>query len=468
MSARLKSFLAASAFDFALVLAASTALVFTVSYGFLSANAYRGNVALVAGICAPLLLCLFAGAWSKRAVVFSALATALVAACIVGVAAALTPEGVPLFVAADDWASNGALNDVEENYVIFACVAVVAPVLVFLLSRRRVGLVALLVVGTAACGLIQFLYRDWLSAHGGLAAASALLAAIVGLFVYQSYRASVREAARARRTAFAPAFGYALLIGAVCVACGLGVFYGVVDGLALQTPEVKLFERYAAQPEEEVEGVYDAQSVEGDDTTDELDDETDETNATAPEGISPDDVADSLGSSTVGAAFHEALGYSSADPEQDFRAIGYFILVLGAFLLLVLVAALLAGAIALRRRQRERRLARIAGRSRSFQVRYLYHFVLRGFRRMGIDRPASLTPLEYAHEYERVLRPFACEQENIDFTDVTCAYVHAAYSAEEASEAELACVVAYYRLFFGHARLHVGRLRWALWYFWRV
>lgn len=468
MSQRLRSFLSASAFDFLLVLAASVALTFTVSYGFLSAGAWRGNVALLAALAAPLLVCLFAGGWSKRAVLPAAAATALVAVAIVAGAAALTPADVPLFTATDDWTSNGALNDVEENYVIFALVTVVVPVLAFLLSRRRWGLVVLLVAGSLACGLIQFLYRDWLTQHAGLQAATVFLAAVGALFVYQSYRSALYGAQRARSTSFPLAFGFSLLVGALCVACGLGVFYGVVDGLGLQTPEVKLFERYAAQPVEEVTGVYDVQEVEGDETTDELSEEEKETNASALAGIQPDELADSLGSSQVGGALAQALGYSSADPAQEFRAIGYFILTSLVLLLALLVALALVAAVLLRRRQRQRRLARIARQPAAWQVRWLYRYLLRCLKRLGIERPPQLTPLEYAREYERVLRPFACEEEGIDFMDVTRAYVLAAYSQQQPSPRQLEQVRTYYRRFFEHARLHVGKVRWALWYFWRV
>ena len=109
---RRQLFLRSSIFDFVLVLILSTALVFTISYGFESAPSLRSNFLLEAAICAVLLLALFAGSWSKKAVVLAAGLYIVLAAIIVFVFAQLMPFGTSVFV-------DGQVNDVADNTVVF-------------------------------------------------------------------------------------------------------------------------------------------------------------------------------------------------------------------------------------------------------------------------------------------------------------------------------------------------------------
>lgn len=157
---RLAGFLKASALDFVLVLFVSVALVMTVSFAFNSAPDYRGNAVLVALLCLPMLLILFAGSWSRRAVLPSAIAAIVYAVLLMLAAMTLTTSaGIALFV-------DGQLNDVAGNLIVFASVVIVVPVLVYLLSRRTVGLVFLLIAGVLSCCWVQFLYRDWANSMG--------------------------------------------------------------------------------------------------------------------------------------------------------------------------------------------------------------------------------------------------------------------------------------------------------------
>ena len=270
---RLRLFLESSLFDFVMVLMVSVGLTFTVSYAFYSAADYRGNVALLVAITAPLLIALFIGGWSKKALIPSAIITVLIAAVIIGVAAAFTPSDVPMLTESQKVlgvvlaAPTLVVNDVDENYVIFAIVAVVIPILVFLLSRRTAGLVILMAGCVIAIGTVQFLYRDWMENEPWLPAFACVLLGVGMLFVYQCYRQSVYSAKRLKRTTFLGAFVFSTLVGAACVLVGLGVFYGVLDSMGIETPEIKFFQNYVARPISENEGVYENTDVMGDDTT---------------------------------------------------------------------------------------------------------------------------------------------------------------------------------------------------------
>ncbi|MDR3308116.1 MAG: hypothetical protein LBS58_04380, partial [Coriobacteriales bacterium] len=245
---RLSLFLQSALPDFLLVLVISTALVFTVSYGFNSAAAYRGNVALVAVLVLPLIVALFAGSWSKKALIPSAVAVIAVAVAYIGISIAIIPSGLDLLVF-DTGIGLWTLNDVAGSYVIFAFILIVVPILAYLLSRRGALLAILVVLGLLACGTIQFLYRDFMTDAGGLWAFLFALLGMAMMFTYQSYRQSIYQAKRVRKVAFFGAFGFSALISAVFVAIGLVVFYVVIASLGLTTPEIKPFQEFWAQPE---------------------------------------------------------------------------------------------------------------------------------------------------------------------------------------------------------------------------
>lgn len=459
-STRVRLFLESSVLDFALVLTVSAALTFTVSYGFESAAGYRGNAALVVALTAPLLLALFAGTWSKKALAPSIAATAIVAVGIVAAAVAVSPD--PLF-------AGGSVNDVDGSYGVFALVAVTVPVLVFLLSRRPTGLVFLLLVDVIACGTVQFLYRDWMTAQPGLAAALVALFGIAMLFVYQCYKQSVYSAKRVKRTAFLGAFAFAGLAGAVSVLAAVAVFYGVVSAAGLETPEIKPFEHYVARPIDEKAGAYGYQDVYDDGTTDETNDEERETSEDADGGSqSGSPLGNSLMETPIGAAIMQTMGYDIQDPDQDYEAISYLIVEVVGAILAVLLALLVLAAILLQRRRRVWRLKRIAKRTPEYRVWYLYTFLMGRFGRLKIRKPEHLTPLEFALSFQQPMAPFTRDTGGVDFVEITGLYVDVCYGGCKVDPADCERVEAYYRAFFKNARQHVGWPKWLLWKFWRI
>lgn len=458
---RLSLFLRASVLDFLLVLCVSTALVLTASFAFESAPTLRGNVVLVAGVCSLVLVPLFAGAWSRRAVAPAAFATVVVCVGVVAAFAAAMPAGTPLFV-------DGQVNDVPENYVVFACVLVVVPVLSYLLSRRTAGLAFLLAATIAVCGSVEFLYRDWMAENGGLAVSVVAYVGVALLFVYQTYRRSVYAAQRARRTSFLGVFAFGALIVCACAGIAAALFYGVVAPLGLQTVDVKPFQDYYQRPVIEYTGVFDRQQVESqDDTTDDVNDQREQTGQDAQ---GADDQDSERGQASQGPLVGIAQAVQAFNPNswsQQYSAVSYAQLRLGALIAVLASAAIVAAAILARRSVRERRLRRLSGASPSEQVRSLYEFLLGRFARLGVRKEASLTPMEFALGSQRAMQPYAQGTGGVDFVHVTDVYQRACYGGQEVSLEERDEVVRYYRAFFKNACRHVGKLRWA-WKFWRI
>lgn len=459
-AARRALFFRSTAFDFILVWIVSAALALTASFAFESAPEHRGNIGLVLGVTGVLLAALFAGSWSKRAIVPSAAVTALLAFGCVGAFAALMPAGTPLFV-------DGQINDVADNYTVFAFVLALAPILTYLLSRRPVGLVFLLALSIAVCGTVQFLYRDWMASNAGLPITVAALVGVGVLFVYQTYRRSVYSAKRAKRTSFGTAFCFSTLIAGACALVAAAVFFGVISPLGLPTVDIKPFQDFYQRPVIEYSGVFDRQEVEGDDTADDTNDEEDESNQDA-EGNDNQDGEQAQENNGFMQSMQQLI--DAFDPNnwnQSYTAISYQTIRLTALAVLLGIIAIVAAVILLRRHQRTRRLKAIEGKPVPYRVSYLYQFLLGRFKRLKMEKPPSLTPMEYALASQRVMMPFEENTGGVDFVRVTDIYQRACYGGKQVTEEECEEVVRYYRAFFKNAARHLGRLRWA-WKFWRI
>ncbi len=452
-------FLRAALPDFLLVLVVSTALVMTVSFAFQSVPGVRGNALLDAALCVPALIILFLGSRSRSAVLPSAIATCIWAAVLIGAGVALTPADVPLFV-------DGTVNDVPESYLLFASVAAVVPVLVFLLSRRTVGMAFLLVAGVIACAWVQFLYRDWMDNHG-LAISLVVYAGIGMLFVFQTYRSSMLSAKRAKKTSFLVVLLYAAGIIAVCAGAGVALFAGVIAPAELHTADVRPFQRYYAIPVVEYSGVYSMVEVEDPNaTTDQTNDEMKDANQDAQGGQDPDESDDPKADPT--SPVQQFLSQFDSDSwEQTFNAIDYEKLKLDALIAAIVIVITLASIIWARRSQRERRLARIADKPVDWQVWWLYRFLCARFARLKIERPDTLTPMEFALGSQRRLAQFSEGTGGVDFVRVTDIYQRTCFGGHTPTEQELSDVKTYYRAFFANARRYVGNVRW-LWKFWRI
>ena len=458
---RRRLFLQSTVLDFVLVLVVSAMLTFTVSFAFHSAWDYRGNLALIVALTIPTLTCLYAGTWSKKMVLPSGVATLVVGVLMVGIACAVSPE---------PFLSGSGIADTEGAYGIFAIVAFLVPVAVFLLSRRPVGLVFLLLLSVLAAGIVQFMYREWSSTEPGVPAAVVMLLGIGMLFVYECYKQSIYSANRVKRTSFAGAFAFSALIGVVCVLVGAGVFYGVVQTTSISTPEVKLFESYVSRPPAEQAQDYDKMDIQGDNTSNNTNDNTDETNDEA-EGGAPEV---QQGTATMQETFVGRLAMSVAgvnpdtnDPDSSTDAMRLAMELMWILYIVLAVAAVVAF-LAFWRYRRTLRLKRIAKFSNAYQVYYLYHFLIERFRRVRIKKPDRMTPAEFARNFAKPMYSYTRGTDGVDFIEVTNVYEDAVFGGRQVSDEALARVVRYYRAFYKNAFKATALPKWIFWRFWRL
>ena len=456
-SASIAMFLKSAIPDFILTLVVAVALVSAASYGFESAPELTSNYLLIAGYSALLMVPMMFGAYSKRTLAPGIVLTALLAVVVIGLGVAQTPADVPLF--ADGW-----VNDVAENHVIFHCVLVIVVIIVFLLSRSKAGLVVLLIASILCCSFVQFLFREWSSQANGLATSVVALLGVCALFVYQGYKAGIMGAQRAKKTRFIGAALFSAVVALLCVGAGAGLYYGIVKPINPSTLQIKPFQEIYAQPTIEYMGVSGYIFIYNDENTNNQNDIQQNTNQNQEQ---KDNKNGAVGEAY--AAITKAL--DNLDPENwnaAFDPVAFQKAAVTALWVILGVAVVLAALVMLRRRYRVTRLQKLAGMGYAQQIAWLYEWLLERFRRLKVPRAQSLTPLEFALGSRRVLQSFDDTDHDIDFVRVTDIYQRACFGAEPVSDDELDEVKAYYRAFFGNAYRYSGKLRWALWRFWRV
>ena len=456
-------FMRAAIGDFLLVLVVSVGLVLAVSYAFNSVPDVRGNVLVVAAIAIPLLAVLFAGSWSKRAIAPACAGAIAYAVVVIAACAALTPSDVPLLVDAQ-------INDAPESPLIFGVVALTVPAVVYLLSRRRAGMIVLLVAAVIAVGSVQFLYRDWATAEAGVPVSLAVIVALFALLVFQSYRTGVRQVKRLERTAFARATLFAVATALACVALAALAYVLLIAPLGLTTPEIKPFQDYYTRPVIEYTGVYDEQQVDNPDiTTNRTNDEDNDSNQDAEGGDqdrSPDN-NDEQGSSPVASLVESLTSFDINDWNQQFTAVSYEQLRLGALIAVLIAVALVVAAILIQRSRRERRLRKLAGDTLEVRIWSIYDFLIGRFAKLGIKRPETLTLMEFAMSCRAQMASFSRGAGGVDFLALTLIYQRACYDKGRVTEQDWLAVERFYRAFFKNARVFVGWRRW-LREFWRI
>ena len=461
---RMRLFLQSSALDFALVLVVSTCLALTLSFGFESAWEYRGNPLVSGGLAVPLLLAMYAGSWSKKALAPGVAAVVVIAVAEVGIAMAISPE--PLM-------ADGNIQDTSGNYTIFAIVCVASTVLVFLLSRRTTGLVFLLLAVMLSCGAIQFLYPEWTSEEPGLAVTIIATICLGMLVIYQCYRQSIYSANLVKRTSFLGVMGFSALVACFCVVVGAGVFFGAVSAIDYETPDIRPFTQTKSPPLSDEARDYEKKDDESDETTDDTNEEQEQTNQQdGGQGESEDadgnGVPDALEGNLLADLAMAISGMDTMEDEQDYQNISYLIVQITAVIAAVLAALAVIAVVLLMMGRRAWRLRRIANRPKSYQVWYIYTFLLGRFGRLKMKKRASLTPLEFAVGASTAMEPFERDTEGASFVEVSAVYQDAVYGGVEPSDEEMERIRLYYRRFFRNARRHVGIAKWVLWKFWRV
>lgn len=461
MSGQFKRFAKSSALDFLMTLVLALALGYAVLSGFESTLVMRTNIGLMALVIGGLLLILYAGGWSRGARVVSIVGVIVYAVAAMAVALFLTaPEALPF--------ADGTVNDVEGNHVIFVIVLTVVGLLVYLLSRSRAGALVLAFLAVFTCGVVQYLFPEWISEEGGFIVFVTCLVVSIMLVIYRRYVIGVTKTDHHARLAFAQVFALGLGVCAITAGIAAALFALVIMPLNLQTPVLKPFEHRIIPPIVDYTGAYDEYLVENPDVfTSLLNEKEDATSQNASGGSVPDEEQTETNSSPLMQFLQSMTIFSEDDWTESFDPVSYDRLQVGIPIALVLVIVALLVLVILRIRRRDVRLKRLREKPYAERVVFLYGFLLSRLKRLKLGKPETSTPLEFAFDSRKKLVPFTRKTGKVDLVEVTLIYQRAVYGSEEISAEDYAKVERYYRAFFNNAHRYMGTPRWLV-QFWRI
>lgn len=446
-------FLRACIPDYILCLAVSAALARTVLNAFIVDDSLAGDIVLSCAVMVPTLALLFASSFSRRLLPLS------IGGCVVMlVACAAIGAGM----------SSGAspLAESEGNCLIPLLVWVVVPIIVFLLSRRVWGLAALLLLSVVTCGVVEFLYDGHM-----VVPFIVVVVGVIALFVFQTYRQSIVGSRRVAQTGFGAAFAGACAVAAVSVGIAAAVFFGIIAPLNPPAAELKLFQEHYALETVEFSSVFeDPTGEDPDETTDQTDNDDEQTNDDkSQQNGENDDPTDQNPAQAAGEALTTlASAFSMQEEPEDYTGISYNIIRITSLIVFVLIVAAIVAAVLLKRRSRERRLAKLEGLANEQKVVSLYGFFESRLARMGFKRGQALTAGEYAVASYRGMKAFSRDTGNVSFLNVTEVFYRARYGHLEVSDEDYGRVERFYRAFFKNARRYVGWPKWIAWKFWRI
>lgn len=447
-----KAYLKLALFEYLAATVLSTGLVTVLLQGFYVAPELQGNALLIGACCALLLALLYLAGYSRRALLPGALAYLLAAAAGIAVAL-LTSQGASI------------VADVEENHLSFAVCTVLVPAAVYLLSRRRLGFLFLLLFALFACGYVQFVFHAEL-----LAPSLAAFLAAAALFVYRGFVESVYAAdSVGELRAGAPAAASALL-PAACLGLGVLVFALLIAPLEPGHLSVKLFTEYRSFETVEVSNPVVYHKVENTElSTQTITDE--EVYGSIPyevdgSGFSEGSLTEFRDNAVEYAGQVESFSFDAQTAELEsmtFANAPWMVLGTLAALLLALLAA-----VAVRKLLRRRWDARTAALPPAAQAQELYARFLRDLGALGLGKPASQTPAEFAAAAGPAMDAFAGEGGAQRWQQVTGAHAAACFGAGEPAAAQLEACWAFRRAFFANALRSAGRGRYCLKLFWRM
>ncbi|MCD8317035.1 MAG: hypothetical protein LUB61_06505 [Eggerthellaceae bacterium] len=455
---RLGAFLSSSVFDFILVCGLSACMILTVSFGFNAVPDLRGNPFVASLISAIMIVILFWGSWSKRMVIPSAIAEVAVGVIIAVIFFSMVPDDVNAFEGA-------VINDVPENYGVYGLVAIVIPPIVYLLTRRPIGAVITLVLVVITCGFVQYAFREWTEEDAGLLVSGLAFGFSIALVIYQTYRRSVYKAERATKTAFGKVFGFSVVASAVTLVCAAGLFYGVIAGLGLSTPDIRPFRDYFQRPVVEYSGVYNYLEVDNpEETTDELNDTERDTADDASGGNEgPGEGSDN----PIARAFEDLFEWSSNSWNEYFAPMGYETLSLIALIIAAAIIAAIVTVILLRRHRRQVRLKKWETLDPSDRIEKAYPYFASSLEKLGFERNSTQTPLEYAFANRDSMTPFEENADGTEFLSLVLIHQKVAFGNIEATEQDWKPFRSFYNGFHKKACSYVGKRRWMI-LFWKI
>lgn len=351
--------------------------------------------------------------------------------------------------------TNPLSDETANSAFLFALIQIIAPLLVFLLSRSRLGVIALFLMGNlicAGCHFLQYPAPTW--------CLFLFLAGVAVLFVYRVYTVSAAKMELGRVNT--PKYlRQTLLLCVGSLAAAVGIYAAVIVPLNPPTQELKLITQLRSMELLQVLGISSTEVILDPNMTADVPPE--ETEMSSESGEEKSDALDGQGETQpgempdLGEELQETI---SSVLQQAASAIRYDSASFSRLWLLLLIPVAVIAAYALRFVLKRRWRARIQALPREDAVVNYYCFFLSRLGRMGLKKQPDHTLREFVQHAKTQLEPF--ESDNVPFAYLTNVYEKVLYGHHRVSEEEYDHFERFYDTFHHALRREVGTLNYYL------
>lgn len=432
--------------EFVLVALASVSLSYILLDGFYVAPEVQ-QTPLPGVLATVLALVFFLVSYNKKSMRIGTPLVVLVLVVLWAAGALTSPDGQYLV-------------DTEGNNLIFLMTVSLTSLVCFLLSRRRFGTALLFIIGVFLAAFIQFFYEFF-----EVGWTVTLVFSTLALIIYKNYQLSVRAVDTLKKVKFLP--GFAVSLGAVCLAVGMGcvVWFGIIAPLNPAAVDIKLITEYRALETLFVKGtssIYQTPNLdlssdqvgEGERTTDDLQiDEVDgvKTPAHSKETQVPDETQYDPSGTFLGVDFDSLQELFDSQTFEQPSVLWW--------LLLLLIPLALAAFFVGRRIWRAKRLERYVSRGSRQGVIAIYTFLVSRLARLGMGIPRGETLLDFAESTAATLGRIDAVT-GVKFANLTKTYVGVVYGEEAVKEQQIEEFKRYYEGFWKASRSYLGNVKY--------
>jgi hypothetical protein len=425
-----------ASWDFVLCVILVCCINVTIDSAFFVPRMQQYNYALMIGLAVLLNVLLFVGAYDKRSIVIT------IGAFIVAIAA---------FLIVTRGTSINIFAETEENPYTFYILLALVALIVFLLSRIRIGVIVLFASGILILGAVEFLYQS-----GHLFSFVVFICATGAMYVLKNYMKNVIQTSTVQN-AFGRTFTVAVVTILIVFGISAGLFFGVVRQMDPQARELKLITRYMALPTVPKVGVGDTYIVHDKEmTTDQLNEEIRKLKKQEAEKQKEEELEKLEAQNNAG------LSPNLLDILKDalFRLIDYMKDGYGWLVITLAIMMLCVGSIGLKLLSRRLWYQKRLTESYEVQVRKMYQYYLNKFHIMKIERQEGDTLYEFVTRAKSHLERFSVGLEEragpSSFKALTETYVKISYGNDEVTEDEIKRYLIFHRAFYKNSRTYLG------------
>lgn len=451
----MKDYLKGHVWEWLLCVLMSAALLTTFAQGFYIPDRVADSFPLAAVVSAVILFLLFLAGYNRIGMILFPIC--LVAAAVLGFLL-MRANSIDIV----DQEGSGT------SVYIYCFAAIIIPVITYLLSRGRIGICVLFVLGACLFGVIDYLDYDM-----AVWCCACFVCCAPALFALRLYRAKSRKGS-AFSPEFSKLFRTAILAGVVSLLLASGVYAAIIRPLSPPTASIHLVTKYMRWeilqktgiadsyviPDELLAANYAKQTTTSSRQKEQEQEENGEESEASGEDENTDNQTEKDGTeSSLGA---ESGGGSGE--EKKYSAVSFLHSVMKKIPWIIILICIAAVAIPLLKnylwRKKIKQAKALPAKERAI---LLCRYYLVRFRRLGFGRSPWQTEREYAQSLGNTLGNYM--EGTISLAELMEIYIRARYGGQEPTGEEDTRLMEFYPVFRRNYRKKKGTVNYLLKYF---